>query len=329
MRLRRTLIGALAALLVGGLAAAPSTAQPADTETTVAPAAGFEDQFTKHAVTVNGTYTPLVGQFCTPGYAYGFVIWYAPGPAPDAMWIAEGGYELMPPFTSQPLTINGSYTPILGDFDDNGCTDIIWYSPGPGPDSVWYGELGGGFTSKPVTLNGTYTPVVGRYFDPMNPMCVSCDGIYWYSTNGGTESIWLGTSGRTFVTATAPQVSGNDYVVTSYESGGVLFYRPGKGADSLWTQLIANRSTPVKSIPLTIDGTYEPHWIPDRGLLLYAPGPAADRYVTDIADDGTMSIQNGAINGTYRVATAPSSAGLPIVLFHGPGTASDSIWTDY
>ena len=37
------------------------------------------------------------------------------------------------------ITINGVYIPLAGDFNGDGKTDIFWYSPGTGGESVWYG----------------------------------------------------------------------------------------------------------------------------------------------------------------------------------------------
>lgn len=325
MRLRRIITGAIAALSLGGLLAGPSTAQGAAPAEDAA-AADFQSLFEITPMTVNGSYTPLLGNWCTEGDSFGFVIWYAPGPGADSLWSAPIGLSPEPPFSSQPMTINGTYTPILGDFDDNSCTDILWYAPGTAPDSIWYGDLGGGFTSKPLTLNGTYTPVVGRYFNPELGGCVSCDGIYWYSTNGGTESIWHGTTGRTFTSHAAPQVNANDYIVEPMGGGDILFYRPGTASDSMWTGVKAGDTAPASSVALKIDGTYEPHWVSYRGLLLYAPGTAPDRFVTYIGEDGSMDVENLTINGTYRVGVAPSMSNNPWILFHGPGAASDSLW---
>src|SRR5688572_4263573 len=103
----------------------------------VTPAAGgppqmFNDLFTSYPITVNGTYTPLVGDLdCTGAGGNLAVIWYAPGSAPDFRWTnldSTAGGDLE--YSTNPLTVNGSYAkPFVGDFDDDTCDDVFWYSP--------------------------------------------------------------------------------------------------------------------------------------------------------------------------------------------------------
>ncbi len=76
-RLRRALLGALAAAALAlMLPASPASASVYNT-------------FFKVPLTVNGTYTPLPGfSFCGDpevSSGYDWILWYAPGTAPDAM----------------------------------------------------------------------------------------------------------------------------------------------------------------------------------------------------------------------------------------------------
>lgn len=56
--------------------------------------------------------------------------------------------------------MNGTYTPIVGDFGGDELDDIFWYGPGTKPDVLWISIASHTFESKPVTVNGTFTPEV-------------------------------------------------------------------------------------------------------------------------------------------------------------------------
>lgn len=317
---RHPLTAAAAGLLLTGVLAGPTSAgEPIG----VAPAAGgFEDEFTTIPLTVNGDYIPLVGTFCRPApEPPGLILWYAPGPAADSLWALVGeeadGLEVV----ATPMTVNGVYDPVVGDFDGNGCTDVLWYGPGSAPDSIWYGEEDGTFTAQPLAVNGTYTPVTGS-FDAEPDGC-ECTDVFWYSTDGGAERIWLGGADRTFTSAIAPQVAYSGYRVTKTDNL-LVFHRPGPGADYVWHDVQAGDPI-ARSQLVIINGDYVPYSL-GGPLLLYAPGPATDRIAIDIAPDGTLAVLDGSINGSYRLGRVAGDRAPAFLLFHGPGTAPDSIW---
>jgi FG-GAP repeat len=43
----------------------------------------------------------------------------------------------------------GTYTPISGDFNGDGHSDVFWYGPGGDRDSLWYGQSGLGAFDRP------------------------------------------------------------------------------------------------------------------------------------------------------------------------------------
>lgn len=324
MRTRR-LLAASAALLTLALST-PAAATPAEPPPSAQPAAlesPFQDWFTAIPLTVNGTYTPLVGfSECGPDLGWFWVLWYAPGTAADSLWVFDGeSADALEP-TSRPLTVNGTFTPVTGDFDDDGCVDVLWYAPGSASDSIWWGEPDGSFTAEPLTINGTYTPVVGR-FAPTLDACW-CTDVFWYSTTGGTEHIWLGSPDRTFTSAVAPQVTRRDYRVSADWEGSLLFHGPGAAPDHVWRGVTAGSTTPAQSLPITLDGDYELHNVLG-GVLLYAPGPATDRF-TFAFGEAPPGFFHGTINGRYRVGTFSPAFHGDVIVFHAPGPAPDSLW---
>ncbi|MCA9696284.1 MAG: hypothetical protein KC431_02080, partial [Myxococcales bacterium] len=67
------------------------------------------------------------------------IFWYAGrSESPDLLSVIwefdeSGGH------TPRVFSINGDYSPIVGDFDDDGCSDILWYDP-TNPDrrsAIW------------------------------------------------------------------------------------------------------------------------------------------------------------------------------------------------
>jgi len=176
------------------------------------------------------------------------LLFYRAGTGTDAIWQGNGTGA----FTTVPVTINGSYAPIIGDFNDNGTgpdnTDVFWYAPGKAADSVWM-NTGNAFQSTPTVVNGkSYKPVVipgtGRNHDDImwnDP--TGADSIWkmsggqgsfaytsvGYSSFGGTDP-----GGRTALTADF------DYVGTGVHITDLLWYAPGDTAaqtEVLWMEL--------------------------------------------------------------------------------------------
>ncbi|MGQ0434863.1 MAG: FG-GAP-like repeat-containing protein, partial [Microthrixaceae bacterium] len=101
--------------------------------------------FISSSQSVTGTYTPIPGDFNGDGAAD--IFWYAPGTAPDPLWLSNSNST----FTSAPQSVSGTYTPIPGDHDGDGTTDIFWYAPGTAPDTLWLDR-------KSTRLNSTHEP---------------------------------------------------------------------------------------------------------------------------------------------------------------------------
>jgi alpha-tubulin suppressor-like RCC1 family protein len=110
------------------------------------------------------------------------LLFYRPGTNSDVIWVGNGTST----FTTSSVTINGTYAPIVGTFDDTttapDTTDIFWYAPGTAKDYVWM-NTGSGFISTPQTVNGkNYKPVVLR----------AADG-------GQSDILWNDPTGNDFV----------------------------------------------------------------------------------------------------------------------------------
>ena len=85
----------------------------------------------RRARTINGTYTPLVGDL--DGNGGDDVFWYAQrerATTPSGTRPCTRGT-----YSSRATTVNGTYRPFTGDFDGNGTDDLFWYAPGSAADS--------------------------------------------------------------------------------------------------------------------------------------------------------------------------------------------------
>lgn len=310
---RLSLLKALTATLVA-LGMLTTTSVPAGA-LTQEPA--FEGLLGTVSFEVGGSYLPLP-LLCGEDLD---IFWYAPGPAADFIWrgIDPTGPTLA--YTSRPVRVGGVYTPLVGDFDGDGCDDIFWYAPGPAADHLWYNDGPSGFTSRPVNVGGSYRPVV-NYFDGN-----AAADIYWYAPGATRESIWTGVPGRrSFRSTVAPQVTGNYRPMpfsAGTDGGGVLWYGQGSSPDVI-TAVRAGSSAPLVSLTTFIPDGFEATAF--GGLpLLYAPGPATDYLVLDaeILDrTAELFVLPGSIDGEFRVGSTLTG---PIAVLHGPGSAPDQL----
>ena len=311
MRSARHAVGLV--VLLPLLLAAPTT--PA---TAAAPRPAALENIPTAFPVVNGSYVPVAGNFDCDEGDDGFgsqepgIIWYARGSAPDYLWtdLAISGGVLSK--SQATLSITGTYTPIVGDFDTDGCDDIFWYGVGSAHDYLWWGGPTGFTNGVSVNVSGSYRPVA------------IANRIVWYSPLG-TESMWEGTGVRSapFAVRAFPQVSGTGYQPVAFPDAGtgaieILWYTPGAGADSIWD--IPDLAAPSDHtvLPVSISGTYltTTHL---TDVVLHGPGSAPDQLMAVV--NGQVTFSTLAIDGTYVVGGKGR-----VLVWHGPGTAPDQVW---
>jgi secreted trypsin-like serine protease len=233
---------------------------------------------------VSGSYIPIVGNFDGDPQGDDDIFWYAPGGAPEGLYRSDQGVfraETAP-------SVNGTYTPLSGDFDGNGTDDIFWYAPGPAGDFLWLGLSNGNFFPIPVTqVNGSYQPAVGD-FDGNGT-----DDIFWYAPGSGTEYIWRG--------------------VPAFASAAVL------------TAVVGPSPLQLNGVYRLLSGDYDGDNKSD--LLGYGIGSANDLMWRG-SSSGFNRATDVAVNGSYQTATGDMNQdGRDDVLWHGPGPAYDGWWS--
>src|SRR6266516_2993295 len=143
-------------------------------------------------------------------------------------------------------------TPLVGDFDGDGRSDVLFYGPGSLPDHLWLGRPDRNFAGVPVSVGGTYQPVVGDY---------NGDGrsdVLWYGAGAAADWLWLGRADGNFASG-ARTVNGTYQPFTGDFNGDgrtdVFWYGPGSDPDVLWFGR-ANGTFAGKAA--AVNGTYQP-----------------------------------------------------------------------
>ena len=180
---------------------------------------------------VRGDFTPVWWQSrmcCDSVKTTSALIWYDPGPQPDMMWIfdGKGGH------TVKPLTINGTYRPLYGQFVLDGtyeASDVLWYSQ-DGPEYVWSptSDVTEWASYKVGDIGPGARPVVGSY--RTDPIGQDSSTVLWYRPGPQAETYWLGGPGtgpnHTMAASPAGQING-DYRPLAYGYHDVLLLGAG------------------------------------------------------------------------------------------------------
>lgn len=263
---------------------------------------------------INGTFFPLVGQFA--GDDATDILWYAPGTAPDSLWIGKEGVRGANAFTKVPLTINKSYVPIVGDFYGDDYDDIIWYAPGTAPDAAWVSTDGPTpFTNRAITINGTFRPTVLRDYRDLNLK----DDILWYAPGSAKDYLWhMNESGSGAYTTVNLAISGTfQTIVGDWNADGLedlVLYAPGTARDYRWA---SRTDGTFATSSLTINGRFEPATIRQQngdGILWWADGTAPEAYwVRSGSTFASRPVPAAPVQGT------PVAAGIGGAIIVVPG----------
>ncbi len=232
-------------------------------------------------------------------------------------------------------------TPLAGDFDGNGTTDVFLYRPGSGGEQVKFGNVDRTFTTSSAAkyqVSGTYTPVVG-----------DLDGngstdILWYAPGTAADYLWLFQDDDSIVVQ--PKTINGTYrpFVGDWireegdpESVDIFWYAPGTAPDSIWAAAGGGTFVPH---PQTVNGTFTPlvgAFTPDTSpgvggstdpsldIFWYAPGAAADS-LWNGNNDGTFTKIPKGVSGTYRPFVGYFDGyGVEDIFWYSP-TGGDSVW---
>lgn len=212
-----------------------------------------------------GSLLPLAGDFNADGK--GDIYWYQPGADPkaadpnstgsdfepnarnDELWLSTGtGWSV------RRLSMAWAALPVVGDFDGNRATDILWVRPGSASDRLWSFQANGVPTGSDLAVNGDYRPVVGD-FDGNG-----IDDIFWYGPGARPDSIWW-FDRYSRPTSQLRTVGGEQYrpFAGDFDGDGhddLFWYAPGSGSDYRWSAI--TRDGRYATRPTSATGVYQP-----------------------------------------------------------------------
>lgn len=202
-------------------------------------------------VAVNGTYLPIVGDF-VGNSDLDDILWYAPGSGRESLWLGSSVPEAPFDRASVPQ-LNGTYTPVVGDFTGDDLDDIIWYGRGTAPDLMWRASFSG-FQAVQVSINGTFEPIVLSNVG-------SPDSVFWYAPGSATDWLWTFALGG--ARSSAPyQVNGSFKPFSGdfdgNRLGDIFWYAPGTAPDARWMRKSTATAASFTSTPESVTGTYAP-----------------------------------------------------------------------
>ena len=249
-------------------------------------------------------------------------IQYRPGPGGDAQWRATPTGTL----TRQTISTSGTFRPVVGDFDGNGFSDVMWHATGSARDYVWWSGPTG-ITSQSLQVNGSFVPIAGD-FDGNG-----VDDIFWYATGLAQDSVWYFRTDRSHVDASRD--AGPDHGraarrgLRRRRDRRHLLLRAGHGGRRLWS---GTSSRTFVVTPLAVNGWYEP-------VALDATGDGAERHpLVHAWGDHLVPVGVQPDGSSPRARSPPPRCGgqptvgdfdgdgLDDVLIIAAGTASDAVW---
>jgi hypothetical protein len=179
---------------------------------------------------------PLAGRYRGFGGGGNDILWYDPHHNEFEVWqwYAADPYNFVPTGAADAgslgLEDNTEYMPVLGDFNGDNRTDILWYSAGDATDIMWWSASSQGaviFDTAETQITPDYRPFVGD-FDGNGT-----SDILWFAPHveavKATSKIWYFAEDDTFISVTLSTNRDYSPYVADLDDDGcsdILWYNP-------------------------------------------------------------------------------------------------------
>ncbi len=228
-------------------------------------------------------------------------------------------------FDSLGVSIGEDGTPLIGDFDGDGNSDVVLYGPGPATDAVYLGQTSGGLSRRSTSVSGVYEPFVGDFDGDYR------DDVFWYAPGPARDYIWLGRADGTFqtirpaVNATYEPIPG-DY--DDDDATDIIWYAAGPTPDYVWfgdgDGTFSSKSMPVRGTYRPFVGDFDGDQYDD--VFWYAPGTTRD-YIWLGRPGSAFSTRRPSVTGTYVPVVGDFDGNhRDDIIWYGPGGAADYFW---
>lgn len=233
------------------------------------------------------------------------------------------------------LSVSGTYTPLVGNFEGDATPDILWYAPGSATDWMWRGLGSGTFAKHPLAqqIGGTYTPIVGDFVSDARPE------VLWYAPGSGADALWNFANDE--ITSYPISISGTytPHVIpdSRWGPGGgrrekILWLTPGTGGDSLWqftgpTGQHTSTTLSVAGSPIPVIGDFDGNTIND--ILWYRPGAEPEQLWSALDPYGNYISSAFQVTGTYTPVVGdftPFLDTIDDIVWYAPGATSANVW---
>jgi streptogramin lyase len=220
-------------------------------------------------------------------------------------------------FVETPRAVGGQYFVGSGDFNGDGITDLLFYTPGTGSDGVWFMHADGTFTPRSIVVNGNYSWVEIGDFNGDGR-----DDILWYAPGATPDPIWFGAANDTF-SGRFLQINGSFIPALGYFNNDnyldILWYAPGTAPDAIW---YGHSDGTFSGKQLTITTSFDAIFGSDIN------GDGLTDLIFWRQSSSSHPMWVATANGTFRGATinGPGPGSAPIVGYYDNDDKTDIVW---
>ncbi|MCU1426432.1 MAG: hypothetical protein JWL83_432, partial [Actinomycetia bacterium] len=219
----------------------------------------------------------------------------------------------------------GPGVPLVGDFNADHRSDVLWYAPGAAQERLFRGASNGFSPMTAPSVNATFTPIVGNFNGDRS------DDVLWYSPGAVREALWFGGASG-FTSMPVSSVNATFTPIVGDFNGDmrddVLWYPPGAGREALWLGAKTGfTSAPVSSV----NGTFKPVVGDFNGdlrddILWYAPGATREELWLG-ASSGFTHGAVSSVNATFTPVVGDFNGDhRDDVLWYAAGAGHEALW---